>query len=113
MYYPISMVVMANIEEVAKHIGSNANAEAVILFGSYARGNANENSDVDFLVIAESKLPRFKRSRELYKLFKPYPFGMDILVYTPAEIERGRKISHSFVSTVLREGKTVYAKGRD
>ena len=113
MYYPISMVVMANIEEVAKHIGSNANAEAVILFGSYARGNANENSDVDFLVIAESKLPRFKRSRELYKLFKPYPFGMDILVYTPAEIERGRKISQSFVSMVLREGKTVYAKGRN
>jgi len=113
MYYPISMVVMANIEEVAKHIGSNANAEAVILFGSYARGNANENSDVDFLVIAESKLPRFKRSREIYKLFKPYPFGMDILVYTPAEIERGRKISQSFVSMVLREGKTVYAKGRN
>ena len=104
---------MANIEEVAKHIGSNANAEAVILFGSYARGNANENSDVDFLVIAESKLPRFKRSREIYKLFKPYPFGMDILVYTPAEIERGRKISQSFVSMVLREGKTVYAKGRN
>jgi len=107
------MVDMANIEEVAKRIGGNANAEAVILFGSYARGNADENSDVDFLVIAESKLPRFKRSRELYKLFKPYPFGMDILVYTPAEIEKGRKVSWSFVSTVLREGKTVYAKRRN
>jgi len=113
MYYPIGMVVMANIEEVAKRIGSRINAEAVILFGSYAKGNANENSDVDFLVIAGSNLPRFKRSRELYKLFKPYPFGMDILVYTPAEIEKGRKISQSFVSTVLREGKTVYAKGRN
>jgi len=52
---------------------------------------ADENSDIDFLVIAESDLPRFKRSRRLYKLFKPYPFGMDILVYTPAEMEKGSK----------------------
>ena len=105
------MVNMAYIEEVAERIGSKANAEAVIMFGSYAKGTAGENSDVDFLVIAESELPRFKRSRELYKLFKPYPFGMDILVYTRAEIEKGRKSSQSFVSTVLREGKTVYVKG--
>jgi len=109
IYYSMDMVNMANIEEVAKRIGSRINAEAVILFGSYAKGNPDENSDVDFFVIAESELPRFKRSRQLYKLFKPYPFGMDILVYTPAEIEKGRKSSLSFVSTVLREGKTVYA----
>jgi len=106
----MNMVSMANIEEVAERIGSKANAEAVIMFGSYAKGNASENSDVDFLVIAESKLPRFKRSRELHKLFKPYPFGMDILVYTPAEIEKGRRSSLSFVSTVLREGKRLYAR---
>lgn len=107
------MVDMARIGEVAKRIGSKANAEAVILFGSFAKDKANESSDVDFLVIAESDLPRFKRSCELYKLFKPYPFGMDILVYTPAEIEKGRKCSQSFISTVLREGKTVYARRRN
>ena len=60
----------------------------MILFGSYARGDADENSDVDFLVVAESDLPRFKRSRGLYKLIRPHPFGMDILVYTPAELEK-------------------------
>ncbi|NQT00575.1 MAG: nucleotidyltransferase domain-containing protein [Planctomycetes bacterium] len=57
-----------------------------MLFGSYARGNADENSDVDFLVIAESGLPRFKRSYRLYKLFEPYLFDMDILVYTPVKV---------------------------
>jgi predicted nucleotidyltransferase len=113
IHYSVDMVNMTNIEDVAKRIGSQINAEAVILFGSYAKGTANENSDVDFLVVAESNLPRFKRSRKLYKLFKPYPFGMDILVYTPAEIEKGRRISQSFVSTVLQEGKTVYAKRRN
>ncbi len=104
------MVNPADIKNVAKRIGDAVNADTIILFGSYARGEASENSDVDFLVVAESDLPRFKRSRELHKLFKPYPFGMDILVYTPAEMQKGSKTPLSFVSTVLREGKTVYAR---
>ena len=85
-------------------------AHNVRVFGSVARGEASSTSDVDLLVVAESDLPRFKRSRELYGLFKPYPFGMDILVYTPAEIEKGRKSPLSFLSTVLREGKTLYER---
>ncbi len=96
------------IKQVAERIGIEANAERVILFGSHARGEANENSDVDFMIIAESNLPRFKRSRKLYKLFQPYPFSMDLLVYTPQEVKKGKKSHISFVSTVLREGKTLY-----
>ena len=91
-------------------LGTAVNASQVILFGSYARGEANEQSDVDFLIIAESELPRFKRSRELYKLLRPYPFAMDLVVYTPREIERDKQLPGSFVSTVLRQGKTVYVQ---
>lgn len=99
------------IEKVATRLGKEIDAYQVILFGSYARGQANENSDVDLMIVAESELPRFKRSRELYKLFRPYPFGMALVVYTPEEIERGKKSPISFVSRVLREGKTVYVRG--
>ncbi len=105
------MVGFNDIQKAARCIGDAINAETVILFGSYARGDAGENSDVDFLVIAESDLPRFKRSRRLHKLFKPYPFGMDILVYTPAEIEKSTKTELSFISTLLRDGKKVYERG--
>ena len=87
-----------------------ANAERVILFGSYARGDATEHSDVDLMVIAKNDLPRFKRSRELYSLFRPHPFPMDIIVYTPQEFEKWKKSKVSFVSTVLREGKTLYVR---
>jgi len=103
------MINEQDIKQVAIQLGTAANANQVILFGSYARGDANENSDVDFMIITESDLPRYKRSRELYKIFKPYPFGMDIIVYTPQEIEKARKSPISFVSNVLREGKSLYA----
>jgi len=96
------------IENVARKIGKKINAKAVILFGSYARNQPGKHSDVDLLVIAESDLPRHKRSRELHLMFKPYPFPMDILVYTPKEVEKESEFGLSFISTVLREGKKLY-----
>lgn len=104
------MVDEHDIEKVARRLGEAADAEQVILFGSHARGDADENSDVDLMIVADSDLPRFKRSRKLYKLLRLYPFGMDLLVYTPREIQKGKRSAVSFVSAVLREGKTIYAR---
>jgi uncharacterized protein len=105
------MVQLDQIEMVAARLAEAAGAEQVILFGSHARGEARDASDVDLMIVAESDLPRFKRSRALYSLIRPYPFPMDLVVYTPEEVSRGRRSSVSFVSTVLREGKTVYVRG--
>ena len=106
--YYATMVSFNEIENVAKKIGQEIDAEAVILFGSYARNQPGKHSDVDLLVIAESDLPRHKRSRKLHLMFKPYPFPMDILVYTPKEVEKESEFELSFISTVLREGKKLY-----
>lgn len=89
------MVHKDNIKHVARSMAISINAERVILFGSYARGDATEQSDVDLMIIAKSNLPRFKRSRELYKLLRPHPFAMDIVVYTPHEVEKGKKTKDS------------------
>jgi len=102
------MVSFNQIENVARQIGERSNAQAVFLFGSYARNQSGRDSDVDFLVIAESDLPRYKRSRQLHLMFKPYPFPMDILVYTPEEVKKESEFDSSFVSRALREGKKLY-----
>lgn len=102
------MVSFNQIENAAKQIGEKSHAQAVILFGSYARNEAGRDSDVDFLVIAESDLPRYKRSRQIHLMFKPYPFPMDILVYTPEEIQKEKESEISFISRALKEGKKLY-----
>ena len=104
------MIDEQRIKKVAERIGTAAGAERVVLFGSYARGDASRHSDVDLMVIAESDLPRHKRSRQLHLMFKPYPFAMDILVYTPREVQSEREFELSFISRVLREGRRLYGR---
>ncbi len=106
------MINEINIKQVAEFMAIASDAERVVLFGSYARGDATEQSDVDLLIIAKNDLPRYKRSRKLYTLLRPHPFSMDIIVYTPQEIEEQKKTKVSFISTILREGKTLYVKGK-
>jgi len=104
------MVNESDIKTVAEKIAKVINAYKVILFGSHARGQARNDSDVDLLIVAESDLPRHKRARQLYGSLNPYPFGMDLLVYTPEEIQKASESPLSFVSEVLREGVVGYAR---
>ena len=104
------MVARKDIEQVAKLIGNSVKAERVILFGSYAQGKATEDSDVDLMIIADSELPRFKRSRKLYKLMKPHPFAMDLVVYTPEEVYDWSLVEEAFITTAVREGRVLYER---
>lgn len=104
------MVAKTDIDALGRRLGEKANAERVVLFGSYAKGTASDSSDVDFLVIARSELPRHKRSRQLYRSIRSHKFPVDVLVYTPEEIAQAIRSRVSFVSQALREGETVYER---
>jgi len=53
----------------------------------YPTGKPDENSDIDLLVVMETKEDKNTRIRSLAPLFHPYLFPMDIIVRTPEEIE--------------------------
>ena len=80
----------------------------IVLFGSRASAHARPDSDLDVLIVEESKLPRHKRSaryrRALCGLFP----SKDIVVWTPAEIEEWRAVPHAFITSVLATGKVLY-----
>lgn len=99
-----------DLNEVAERIRRIAHPRRIILFGSRAHGKNHKNSDWDFLVIAESDLPRHKRSAPIYGALSDMPVGMDILVYTPEEVEEWRNVPQALVTTAIREGKVLYEK---
>jgi predicted nucleotidyltransferase len=80
------------------------------LFGSRARGENRADSDVDLMVEMESDLPRRQRATAVYQLFHPRYWSMDVLVYTPEEVREWGAKRYSFVSEVLRTGRTIYER---
>jgi predicted nucleotidyltransferase len=82
----------------------------VILFGSYARGEASPDSDVDLFVELDPPLPARGRSSLVKALFDPYPCPMDIVVYSPQEVAYWKQAPASLVASVLREGKVLYER---
>jgi len=82
--------------------------ERLILFGSRARGEAQPNSDYDVLVVVESEIPFVERQGRALLALGRRSFPVDLLVYTPVEVEREAAIRGSAVYWALREG-TAYA----
>jgi len=79
----------------------------VVLFGSAARGDADEFSDLDFVVIKQTEKPFLERLKEAALLVN-IPGSVDILVYTPEEWQRMQAVESPFAERVLAEGRVVY-----
>lgn len=84
--------------------------QRVILFGSAARGDADVRSDLDLLVIKETAEPFVARLEVMAGLCPPGVHA-DILVYTPAELDRMMAERNPFVAKALEDGKVVYEAG--
>jgi len=98
------------LEELGRRIVSGFDPIRVVLFGSYARGDATEGSDVDLLVIADTSERKPKRSAPIYSALRDFPFSKDILVYTPEEIDAYRDLRGSLIHRALEEGVVLYER---
>ena len=76
------------------------------MFGSVARGEADEWSDLDLVVIADTDRTFFERFRDFDGLYEVWP-RLDLLVYTSAEFERMVDEENPFLLRVLEEGVDV------
>ncbi len=86
--------------------------DKIILFGSWARGDAEEQSDIDLLVISdrEKRLPRYKRGLDVRLLLSQFQSPKDILFYTHEDVNRWRGVPQTFINTVLSEGRILYER---
>ncbi len=83
--------------------------EQIVLFGSLARGDAGEHSDIDLIVIKDTNLPRQERRRECENLLPALSgVGVDIIVYTPKEVEGMIERRNPFLAAAFTDGVVVY-----
>lgn len=97
--------------EIVERIKNRFHPEKIILFGSYATGNAVEGSDIDLLIVAETDLPAKERFPAVSRLLGDYPAAFDIILKTPEEYRRTRSVVNHIVYLADKYGKVVYERG--
>jgi predicted nucleotidyltransferase len=103
-------MISAEIQQAAiRTLAEGARPQRIVLFGSYARGDAGEDSDMDLLVIEEHVSNRAHEMVRLRRLLRPLRIPVDVLVYSADEVTRLGTQPGSALYWALREGKTVYA----
>jgi predicted nucleotidyltransferase len=84
--------------------------QRVILFGSHARGGFHEGSDIDLIVIHETKERFIDRTATFLEIMDPQ-LPVDVLVYTPAEYDAMKQRRTMIVAAAEAEGKVLYERG--
>jgi predicted nucleotidyltransferase len=102
-------VTLYDLDEIVRRIVDGMHPIRIYLFGSQARGESGESSDIDLLVVvAKSDLPRHKREAHSYDLLWGLTKPVDVIVLTREEFERMSLVKTSLVSTVQAQGKVIY-----
>lgn len=98
--------VMERIKAISNRLKKEYHAQRIILFGSYAKGEATENSDVDLFIIAPVKERFFERGATVRRVVRDLYRGIPLspIVLSPAEVEERLKRGDQFVGQILEEG---------
>lgn len=98
------------VTDVVERLRQEFAPVAIYLFGSYAYGSPEPQSDLDLLVVVEndSRDP-YERDADAYRCLADIPAAKDVLVYTRAEFEARAALPSSFERTVRTKGKLLYA----
>ena len=84
--------------------------EKIILFGSQAKGTADERSDVDILVVCSFEGKRRHLMLDMDKALDDLDYAFDILILTPEEFQRDRSIPGTIGRYAQLEGKVLYGQ---
>lgn len=99
------------ISDIAKKIKEEYKPQKIILYGSFAYGNPDRDSDIDLFIIKDTNERPIDRRvtirRMVSKLRNGYPFSS--IVLTPAELDRRLKIGDQFFQEIISKGEVLYA----
>lgn len=104
----------ALLQQMVDAIVREVSPEAIILFGSRARGDARADSDIDLLIVeTEPFSPQRSRRKEaarLYIALKELNISKDILLYSRDEFDHWKNSTSHVIGRAIREGKVLHGR---
>lgn len=105
------------LQKMVDIIVRESDPERIILFGSQARCDARDTSDVDLIVVMGNTVDNaetpIRVTGRILKALAALRIGADVLVYTPEEFEYWSDSLNHVIARALREGRTLYARSED
>ena len=96
------------IRRFARQVAERFKPDKIILFGSYAYGIPDEDSDVDMLVIMPAR-SQLQKAYLIHRTMDP-PFPLDIMVRTPKNMQWRLEEGDWFLREIVARGKVLYEK---
>ncbi|WP_300971311.1 nucleotidyltransferase domain-containing protein [Thiocapsa sp.] len=110
--FPGAMMVNVSsdaLSEVVDRIIQAVHPEQILLYGSQAWGQPNEDSDIDLLVVlGTSSEPGYRRAREVYRSLRGIRLPIEVVVRTRDEMIRAGRVSTSLERQALDRGRLLY-----
>lgn len=104
------MVAESVIQEVRSRLIARFHPERIILFGSQARGDAGEGSDVDLLIICPLQGDRKALMVDMDRALGGLGIARDIVLLTQEEFERDRQVPGTVARPASLEGRVLYER---
>jgi uncharacterized protein len=100
------MISLDDIKSAAKEIVARFHPQRIVLFGSYANGNPNKDSDVDLLILINGR--NVHDQAITIRQAIDFGFPVDLLVRSPQEFERRIDSGDFFLKEIQEKGRTLY-----
>ena len=108
------MIADETIQRMVEVVVREARPEMVYVFGSYARGQAREDSDVDLLIIESAGFgpgrSRWAEVKRIRRALSGFRFPKDILVFSKDEYDYWKSASSHVIARAVKEGRLIYAR---
>lgn len=98
------------LRSITNIILQHCEPDEIILFGSYAKGCARLDSDLDILVIGNFKQSKFIRNLELSELLNQFPISIDLHLLTSEEFEIEGQKPFSFLNILQFQSRSLYKR---
>lgn len=105
------MNLSATIQQGAERLHAARPEATIVLFGSQARGDAQPDSDTDFLVVLPEPPASARREMvELADVLRPLRLWADVLVVGARRFRESAAVPGTLFHTVAREGRVLYGR---